>query len=894
MTIQSGSRTDGRAPAHAVPGHGMPAFAYRKLVPPRFPPDLVGRARQQRWLDTLARHEVAIVRAPPGYGKTAFCGALFEQALAAGWFAGWVSFDAEDNEPAAGGHLLRAVRLAHGDDATGDDSAAAISPAIITNMIAEQIDARPAPLLLILDDVDRLTDPKALEVLDRLLRHPPAQLRLVLASRDVPMVRMDDADGRGMVLRLGQAEIGLTDDEARDFLHAAGSKLDQAAYKKLNGLLRGWPLGLRMAAQRQDRIAQDDWGSLIAQMRTYLRPLFEDRHPDTFKFLSRSSIAPRLNGELVQLLGEQDCGIPILEDLHAQGLFVDRSTDGNDWYDVHPAVRAIFRQHLDEGEPERAAELHRVAGRYYEAQGLPAEAIDQFLAAGAHAEAARMIADHAPLFLGSGNIECLAAWLNTLPRAQIANRPALVRAAAWLSALTAHARSEAAIADLEAAGETAEARAIELFHAGHARDQIDRIAEEGDRLLALQDELSDFAADMIRTVVAHGAQRRGLFGLVHDVVRPLRLRSAAPATGLPRALASRTRAAVARAQGQLAEAERLLRDGRIAEPHGLPGALIDAALARSCYERDDLDGAADLAASALPWLEPSCFQDAVIQAFQISIRVAAAQERPAEAATLIDRAELIAFERDWAPLKAMCVVERARLRLPPTIDAEAVVAVADEDAAVRDPLSAAARAFALLSEMRAYEAIAAGDRPRLTTVAERLLQLAANADDAELRASATLFNILPQLSGRCDKMVALEIVRFLNHAASTGFRRTIVDVLDVTGVRAVQNFCSEAYSSDSFLALLKLADPSRRDHRLEGHHGTAPGEEFSFLTEREIDILGALKAGESNKEIARTLNLAPETVKWHLKNVMRKLRAASRDEAVQNAATLGLRMTEAG
>ena len=360
----------------------------------------------------------------------------------------------------------------------------------------------------------------------------------------------------------------------------------------------------------------------------------------------------------------------------------------------------------------------------------------------------------------------------------------------------------------------------------------------------------------------------------------------------PQARAPTCRRRWRRAQGQLAEAERVLRDGRQSlAPGGLPGALVDAGLARCRYERDDLEGAAVLAADALSWLEPTCFQDAIIQAFQISIRIAATV-RMDEAATLIDRAERIAFARDWMPLKAMCVVERARLKLPPTIDAEAVVATAEEEAALRDPLSASARAFALIAEMRAYEAIASGDRPRLTLVAERLLRLASNADDAELRASAALFNILPQLSGRCDKMVELETVRFLNHAASVGFRRTIVDVLDVTGVRAVQNFCSEAYASGSFLALLKLADPSRRDPALEGSHSAAPGEAFSFLTEREIEILSALYSGESNKEIARTLQLAPETVKWHLKNVMRKLRATSREEAVANAATLGLKLPD--
>ena len=54
--------------------------------------------------------------------------------------------------------------------------------------------------------------------------------------------------------------------------------------------------------------------------------------------------------------------------------------------------------------------------------------------------------------------------------------------------------------------------------------------------------------------------------------------------------------------------------------------------------------------------------------------------------------------------------------------------MADEEAAVLDPLSSAGRSFALLSEVRAYEAIANGDRARLTTVAERLLRLAPHTE----------------------------------------------------------------------------------------------------------------------------------------------------------------------
>jgi LuxR family maltose regulon positive regulatory protein len=896
MTIQPGSRIEAKAPHRAAPVLGAAPFTPRKFTPPRFPADLVGQDRQTGWLGVLAQHEIAIVRAPAGYGKTAFCAALFTRARAVDWYAGWVSFDPEDNESAAIGHLFEAVRLAQGraiDDEAAGRPAAPASAAILADTLARQIDAGDRPLLLVLDDIDRLTDARAIDVLDRLLRHPPERLRLILSGRSLPAVQTDTAGRRGMALHIGRAELALTDDEVQAFLQGAGATLDTHGCVELNRFMEGWPAGIRLAAQEPARSAAFGRAGLITRIDAYLGPLFDDLPEASQLFLRRCAVAPNLDADLCSLLGGGKDHSGLLDDLAVRGLFVEAPARGKGWHRLHPAFRAVLRRRLDTAEPDQAAQLHRVAARYYAARAMVTEAIEQWLACCDLDQAALLIADLAMPMIERGATGPLSAWIGQLATPQISASPVLLRAHAWLLTLTARPDAPAAIAALAASDADEEARTLDLLYRACVEDRLEELVETCDQLLASPDGLSDFAAAMVRTVQAQGALKRGLFGLVHDAIRPLVLRGAGHPLDLPLALAICARAAAARAQGQLGEAERVLREApRDPADPTLATALIDAALARCAYERNDVETAADLAACALPLLAQSCFQDALIHAFLVSIRAAASLDQPNRGAGLIDRAEAIAFERGWAPLKALCIIERARLRLPQTVDPETVVAVADEDAAVLDPLSAQGRAFALLSEMRAYEAIALGDRPRLTLVAERLLRLASNADDAELRASATLFNILPQLSGRCDKMVALETVRFLNHAASTGFRRTIVDVLDVTGVRAVQNFCSEAYSSGSFLALLKLADPSRRDHRLEGHHATAPGEDFSFLTEREIEILGALKAGESNKEIARALGLAPETVKWHLKNVMRKLRATSREEAVQNATTLGLRMAE--
>ena len=66
-------------------------------------------------------------------------------------------------------------------------------------------------------------------------------------------------------------------------------------------------------------------------------------------------------------------------------------------------------------------------------------------------------------------------------------------------------------------------------------------------------------------------------------------------------------------------------------------------------------------------------------------------------------------------------------------------------------------------------------------------------------------------------------------------------------------------------------------------YGTAqvapPVSDIDKLTPREKDILACLALGESNKFIARKLDLAESTVKIHVQNVLKKLKLSSRVQA---------------
>jgi DNA-binding NarL/FixJ family response regulator len=63
---------------------------------------------------------------------------------------------------------------------------------------------------------------------------------------------------------------------------------------------------------------------------------------------------------------------------------------------------------------------------------------------------------------------------------------------------------------------------------------------------------------------------------------------------------------------------------------------------------------------------------------------------------------------------------------------------------------------------------------------------------------------------------------------------------------------------------------------------------LATLTPRETDVLRAATRGLSNKEIARELELAEVTVKFHLSAIFRKMNARSRTEAAMLATRAGI------
>ena len=60
------------------------------------------------------------------------------------------------------------------------------------------------------------------------------------------------------------------------------------------------------------------------------------------------------------------------------------------------------------------------------------------------------------------------------------------------------------------------------------------------------------------------------------------------------------------------------------------------------------------------------------------------------------------------------------------------------------------------------------------------------------------------------------------------------------------------------------------------------------LTPRELEVLGLLEEGSTNRQIAQRLYVSPATVKSHVNAICRKLQASNRTQAVAVARKRGL------
>jgi LuxR family maltose regulon positive regulatory protein len=308
---------------------------------------------------------------------------------------------------------------------------------ILLNDIATTSD----DVILVLDDY-HLVDSKAIDqALAFLLDHLPAQMHLVMTTREDPNLPLARLRARDQLTQLRATDLRFTNTEAAEFLNQVmGLSLSAEDIAALETRTEGWIAGLQLAAlsMQEQKDTSNFIKSFTGNHQFVLDYLLEEvlqRQPESIQsVLLRTSILNRLCGPLCDsvLDGAPGSSQKTLEYLDHSNLFIIPLDNERHWYRYHHLFGDLLRQRLGhELSPEEISKHHLCASEWYEKNGDGAEAFH-------HAIAARDLSRAAGLaeiaWQGMNERFQNAAWLGwvkQLPEELICTRPVLCTQIAW-------------------------------------------------------------------------------------------------------------------------------------------------------------------------------------------------------------------------------------------------------------------------------------------------------------------------------------------------------------------------------------------------------------------------------------------------------------------------------
>ncbi|WP_030190988.1 LuxR C-terminal-related transcriptional regulator [Streptomyces violaceorubidus] len=888
-TAEGGARTSAAAGTDPV---GDPYLRTRFALPAR-PATFLRRQRLVVHLNEALRTPLTVVNGAAGAGKT---------LLAADWAAGlrlpvaWLTVEAGDQRPGVfWAYVFESLRVCEaraGGAAGAPADSGGVGRGLLSSLAAE-LNARDRPVVLVLDEWDRMVRAEVHEQVEFVLHHAGQGLRLVLVTRTEPLLPLHRYRAADELTEIRGAELSFTPEEAGELLRLHGLRLPEPATAALVDRTRGWAAGLRLSAlaarestdpeQYLKRFEADH--STVADF--LLGEVLKGRTEAEQDLLLRVSVLDRFCPDLADALTLRTDAGSLLAGLHRDNAFIERL--GHSWYRLHPLFREILRAHLRERLPGVEPELHLWAARWLRRSGFLPETLAHGAAGGDFDLAAGALVDDlaiGQLFTGLRS-EGLAQLFTGMGPEASSPASELVRAAGALArrdlrhGLDRLRRAQDQLSDAEDSPGLAAARlSCTLLEALAARltgcppraEQAAATAEElrrdlPDHLLEEHPELTC----LLMTHVGSALLWEGRFDDARAVLARAAEARGGSATVLPRAESMGHLALIDYLSGWLGQAERrALAAVCEAERAGLPGppgaGLGRLVLAAVAVDRQELD----------------------------------------RARVLLDETALLpAREHDPVPTAGRALALSRLLLDDGETHAAAEAAGAFVSAAVTSPWAeshaAVVRSAACLADARPDEAVrlldgVPGDQP-VCAVEAAAIQVAAGRP----RAAAELLGTV-RAEGRTGPAVsvgaALARARTAQESGDAATARRLVAraLLDARRERLRRPFLRTGDWIKPLLATASLHElaegwllpgrprgPGRPARAVPDQGPLVPVE----LSARERDVLRRLARLMTTEEIAADLYVSVNTVKTHLKSAYRKLAVNRRSDAVHRARELG-------
>lgn len=918
-----------------------PVLLSNKLHPPALASHIIARPQLLDLLERGVSAKLILISSPAGTGKSTVLAAWLKQQHSP---AAWLSLDKGDDT--LGQFLLylvgalQTLGLGLGDglsELLRQQHAVDVEPLLI--QLSNDFARLGSKVVLILDDYHFLSDPKIHSAVEFLLDHLPSQVCLVIATRTDPPLSLSRLRVRHQLLEVRGTDLRFDLAEATRFLNGSQRLgLSATAVSHLETQTEGWIAALQLAAlsltERPDKEAFVK--AFVGSHRFLVDYLVDEvlsRQPAALKtFLQRTAILEQFGTSLCEAVTGQPTDPDLLSQLEAANLFLIPLDDERRWYRFHHLFGEFLRHRLLADEPNLVPELHRRASAWFERAGSPTDAIRHAFLAGDDRLAVRLGNDAAAHLAVHWNSEQFTRYFQRIPVALTLIYPRLCLYYCWFLAMTNQVEAfntalpilaesrvhspepqtiDAAFTSLQA---SVYLHQLDVVNASHAFQQaLDLLATSEQANSSVEAQLTRIGTTMtLAFICLHTDLRRAAVLCSTSLALS---RQFGYAVGIANGAVGLARANYR--SGRLHEAERVLEQGLLHFESGSGGLTrrygagnvgeLHVGMGRLHYEWNRL-GEAEASVRRARAANELYGSAAVLgDELELSLRLFMVRgELEAANAALHQLDRLSASTHRNSPLMKQAFEEMAmkgRLALAAHLSQSSLTRPDDSQvnaqssrllAEVGDWLSSRKLDVTAPSQsLGGHHVLArwllARNEPGEAAVLLEGLIAAAQAEDREddLIQFLLLQALALQSVSRGEE--AMEVLgRALNLAEAEGYCRSFVDLGPGMQVLLTQRARTRP---TPYLAALLGAFPESGGSAAASELFEAPVttlRENEAFNVREIGVLRLLELGNTHKQIAKELQLSPNTVRWYMKNLYAKLRVNNRTEALNRAREMKL------
>ena len=361
---------------------------------PQPPSAHVPRPHLFRALAGSADVPLVLVSAPAGAGKTDAV-ADWARAEPDGAVC-WVAF--EDGDTSFWEPVLASLREhGLGVPASWTVPASGGLGSLRLSALAGLVVGAPQRLTLVVDGYELASVAVAREV-DQLLRHTLGRLCVVLVGRVDPVLPLYRYRLSDSILEVRAPDLAFSDDEAKHLLKSMGVELGEGDVHDLNQRLSGWAAGLRFAARAL--VGRDDPADYVAtvveqttDISEYLvAEVLDAQSPDVRRFLLDTCVTAEFCADLAALLGGAGA-VRTMNALVDRQAFVQPVPGRPGFFHHFPFFRSLLLAELSYESPERLVEVRRIASGWHRTHERYAESLALLATIGAWQEMASQLVD---------------------------------------------------------------------------------------------------------------------------------------------------------------------------------------------------------------------------------------------------------------------------------------------------------------------------------------------------------------------------------------------------------------------------------------------------------------------------------------------------------------------